>query len=70
VAYHVLRSQLREGEQGVFLATAHPAKFGEVLEPVLGRAIPLPKALSELLAKPLLCEPLAADQAALRSRLL
>jgi threonine synthase len=70
VAYHVLRSHLREGEQGVFLATAHPAKFGEVLEPVLGRAIALPKALSDLLAKPLLCEPLAADQAALRSRLL
>lgn len=69
VAYRVLQSQLREGEQGIFLATAHPAKFMEALAPVLGREIPLPKALSDLLDLPLLNEPLAADQAALRRRL-
>ncbi|WP_243317798.1 threonine synthase [Geothrix paludis] len=70
VACGVLQNQLREGEQGVFLATAHPAKFRESLEPTLGREIPLPKSLSDLLDKPLLCEPLAADQAALKRRLL
>jgi len=69
VACHVLRAHLREGEQGVFLATAHPAKFREALAPALGRDIPLPKALSDLLELPLLHEPLAADQAALRRRL-
>jgi threonine synthase len=70
VAYQVLRSNLREGERGIFLATAHPAKFMEALAPALGRDIPLPKSLSDLLELPLLSEPLAADQAALRRRLL
>ena len=69
VAYHVLQSNLRKGEQGIFLATAHPAKFREALAPALGREIPLPKTLSDLLELPLLNEPLAADQAALRRRL-
>jgi threonine synthase len=69
VAYRVLRSNLRDGEQGIFLATAHPAKFREALAPALGRDIPLPKTLSDLLELPLLSEPLAADQAALKRRL-
>jgi len=70
VAYHVLQANLRDGEQGVFLATAHPAKFREALAPALNRDIPLPKSLSDLLELPLLNEPLAADQGALRRRLL
>jgi len=69
VAYRVLQANLRAGEQGIFLATAHPAKFMEALAPALGREIPLPKSLSDLLALPLLSEPLAADQGALRRRL-
>lgn len=36
----------------VFLSTAHPAKFGEVVEPVIGRSVPLPPALAEALEKP------------------
>jgi threonine synthase len=35
----------RSGTVGVLLATASPAKFADVLEPVLGRAIPLPPEL-------------------------
>ncbi|MBK9797092.1 MAG: threonine synthase [Holophagaceae bacterium] len=69
VAYRVLQANLRSGEQGIFLATAHPAKFMEALAPALGREIPLPKSLSDLLALPLLSEPLPADQGALRRRL-
>jgi threonine synthase len=69
VAYRVLQANLREGEQGIFLATAHPAKFREALAPALGREIPLPRTLSDLLELPLLNEPLAADQAALKRRL-
>jgi len=70
VAYQVLQANLREGEQGIFLATAHPAKFQEALAPALGREIPLPKSLSDLLELPLLNEPLAADQGALKRRLI
>ncbi len=69
VACAVLRAHLHPGEQGLFLATAHPAKFREALTPALGREIPLPKALSDLLAKPLLSEPLAAEAEALKQRL-
>jgi threonine synthase len=36
----------------IFLSTAHPAKFRETVEPAIGRAVPLPAALAEALAKP------------------
>jgi threonine synthase len=34
-----------------FLATAHSAKFREVVEPVIGREVPLPPALADALAR-------------------
>lgn len=37
---------------GVFLATAHPAKFREVVEPAIGATLPLPPALAAPLARP------------------
>ena len=37
---------------GVFLATAHPAKFGEIVEPIIRRPIVTPAALAEALARP------------------
>jgi threonine synthase len=42
----------QEGEVGVFLATAHPAKFAEIVEPVIGKAIAKPKPLTDALARP------------------
>ena len=35
----------------LFLATAHPAKFREVVEAVIGKPVPLPDALAETLAR-------------------
>jgi threonine synthase len=69
VAWSVLRRRMQRTETGIFLATAHPAKFREVLEPVLGREIPLPPALAEVVERPLLAEPLPADLEALKARL-
>lgn len=66
VAYDVLRRNLRLGETGIFLATAHPAKF----ETSLDATRPLPRALAEAATRPLLCEPLAADAEALADELL
>jgi threonine synthase len=43
------RHQERRGT-GVFLATAHPAKFAEVVEPIIGRALEKPAALAAALA--------------------
>jgi threonine synthase len=37
---------------GIFLATAHPAKFSEIVEPVLGRSIDMPATLAEVVARP------------------
>jgi len=42
-------------------ATAHPAKFESVIEPIIGHQIPLPPALEELLQRPSHADPLAAD---------
>ncbi len=70
VACGVLQGCLRDGEQGLFLATAHPAKFGEVLVRDLGLTVPLPEALLAVQDRPLLSEPQAADMAALKARLL
>ena len=37
---------------GVLLATAHPAKFREVVEPAIGRSIELPRALADAISRP------------------
>jgi threonine synthase len=36
----------------VFLATAHPAKFREVVEPAIGERVALPPTLGEALERP------------------
>jgi len=51
-------------------ATAHPAKFQSVVEPLVGHAVEVPPALAELLARPTRADPLAVDPAALRRWLL
>jgi len=38
--------------KGIFLATAHPAKFSEIVEPVIGRKIEMPAALAKAVEKP------------------
>jgi threonine synthase len=37
--------------EGVFVATAHPGKFREVVEPAIGRSVPLPRPLQEALGR-------------------
>lgn len=69
VAWAVLRRRLQRSETGIFLSTAHPAKFKEVLEPVLEREIPLPPALAELAERPLLAEEVDVDVDELKRRL-
>jgi threonine synthase len=38
--------------RGVFVATAHPAKFREVVEPAIGNPVPLPAVLAEAIQRP------------------
>ena len=37
---------------GVFLATAHPAKFAEIVEPIIGRKVEKPAPLAQALGQP------------------
>ena len=55
---------------GVFLATAHPAKFREVVEPAIGQAIPLPPPLAEAIKRPRHSEHLPVDYPVLKKLLL
>lgn len=66
IAYRALRDQLNPGEYGLFLGTAHPAKFKESVEEILGEPLPLPKELADRADLPLLSHQLPADFAALR----
>jgi threonine synthase len=42
----------QDGTIGVFLSTAHPAKFAETVEPIIGRPVEKPPALAEALNGP------------------
>ena len=37
------------------MATAHPAKFEDVVEPLVGAEVPMPPALAELMTRPRHC---------------
>lgn len=48
-AYGALLRHLRPGEVGIFLETAHPAKFGETMRRVTGVDAPVPQRLAEFM---------------------
>ena len=50
----------------VFLATAHPGKFREIVEPAIDDSIPLPRQLAEALGRPRYAIPMPADYDRLR----
>ena len=54
IAYNVLEQQLAVGETGLFLCTAHPAKFKDVVDDILDTDLPLPAPLAKHNAMPLL----------------
>jgi threonine synthase len=58
-----------EGGLGVFLATAHPGKFREVVEPAIGESIPLPPPLAEAVKRPRHSERLPVDYSVLKKLL-
>ncbi len=43
--YRALKEQLRPGETGIFLETAHPAKFKDTVDRILGIDLPIPAKL-------------------------
>jgi threonine synthase len=67
IGYRVLEEQLQEGETGLFLCTAHPAKFKEVVDEILGTDIELPAPLAKHAVLDLLSQDLAEDFDALKA---
>jgi threonine synthase len=61
-----LRAQGAEGDWSV-VATAHPAKFDSIVEPLIGATVSVPPSLAALLARPAHADPLANEYAALRA---
>ncbi|AWB67223.1 threonine synthase [Saccharobesus litoralis] len=67
VAYKALKRSLADDEVGIFLGTAHPAKFKESVENILGTPVALPKELAEVANKTILSDELPADFEALKA---
>ena len=69
-AVRVLEDLRAGGAEGhwAIVATAHPAKFEQIVEPLIGRALPVPPALADLLARPAHAEPIDADYTLFRER--
>jgi threonine synthase len=58
------------GQKGLFLETAHPVKFYDTVEPVIGQKIPLPPAVEGLLEKQKQSQKIAARYSELKDFLL
>lgn len=70
VAYHGLANSLSESEYGIFLGTAHPAKFKQSVDDILGIDLPLPKVLADCALKPSLSIELTNEYSRLRQQLI
>jgi threonine synthase len=70
LAWSALEGSLQSDEEGVFLCTAHPAKFLEVIEETLGIDLPLPSELEVVKDKEILSSTINGEFAALRGELL
>ncbi len=69
IAAKALSLTMSADEQGIFLGTAHPAKFKEVVEQALAIELELPPELQAVKDKPILSAELPADFARLKAHL-
>jgi threonine synthase len=69
-AYRMLTQEERRASHWVLVATAHPAKFQEIVEPLVGRTIAPPPALLRLLERTNTRDEIDANLDGLRERLL
>jgi threonine synthase len=68
-AYARLPAERRDSGRWVLVATAHPAKFREIVEPLIGRQVAVPESLAKLFARPSERTEIDADLASLRDAL-
>ena len=68
-AYARLGEERRASGRWVLVATAHPAKFRETVEPLIGTAVQVPETLARLFRRPVSCIDIDASLASLKSAL-
>lgn len=68
--YQALKDNLKEGETGVFLETAHPAKFKEKVDDILSTNIEIPTRLADFMKGKKQSLEMAADFSAFKQFLL
>ena len=68
VALHALEEYLREhpGQKGIFLETAHPVKFPDVVQVMTGQEVPVPESVQPLFSREKKSIPLEASYGAFR----
>jgi len=59
----------RANARWIMVSTAHPAKFREIVEPLIGRRIEMPESLAKLFSRPVSCADLEPTLAALSGAL-
>lgn len=70
VGYRALEEKLQPEETGIFLETAHPAKFKSTVEEITGKEIEIPTRLAEFMKGEKQSIPLSADFAQFKGFLL
>jgi len=70
IASYALNNEIKAGETGIFLCTAHPSKFQDSVEEILDIHITLPKALADVADKAILSTDIKADFSELRGHLM
>ena len=68
--YRALKEGLREGETGVFLETAHPAKFKDTVEGAISTDVAIPSRLADFMKGEKKSVPMTADFADFKAYLL
>jgi threonine synthase len=68
-AWERLPEEQRRRGRWVLVATAHPAKFREIVEPLTGKPVEVPQTLAKLFARPVSCVEIDASLPALRTAL-
>lgn len=67
--YERLASNERQGAHWVLVSTAHPAKFHEIVQPLISQRIEIPESLAKLFSRPVSCADLEPSLAALSGAL-
>ncbi len=71
IGYLALKEYMKSSDcQGIFLETAHPAKFGEVVEPILNSPVAIPERLQDYLKRKKESVLIAPEYEALKSYLI